>query len=60
MYLKKGSTTNFNGCTVQGNRASQDGVGVYWQTDADVNPQPLKSSNLNDKDDPGGQPFQGP
>jgi hypothetical protein len=60
MYLAEHSETTFNGVTVSGNTASNGGPGVYWQTGATVNPNPPNPPALSDKDDPNGQPVQGP
>ena len=37
LYLGKGSTTTFNGCTISGNKA-KTGVGYYEQNGATINP----------------------
>jgi len=60
MYLTGATTTNLNGCTVEGNKVTNPtntAPGIAYTTTAKFNPPPpIPAANLTDKDDPGGQP----
>lgn len=66
LYLATGSTTTFASVLVDGNKANgfgnglgpANGPGVYWQTNATVNPNPPNPPALTDNDDPNG-PMKG-
>jgi hypothetical protein len=59
LYLLGTSTTNFDGCTVSGNKLNNPmtgkGVGVAFENNATMNGLPV---GLTDKDDPRGNPVK--